>query len=46
MLAIFFDIKETVHKEFILAGETVISAYYCAVLWRLHENVRVLHPKL
>jgi hypothetical protein len=27
MLIIFFDIKVIVHKEFILAGQTVISAY-------------------
>jgi hypothetical protein len=28
MLIIFFDIKVIVHKEFALAGQTVISAYY------------------
>jgi histone-lysine N-methyltransferase SETMAR len=28
MLIIFFDIKGIVHKEFILAGQTVNSAYY------------------
>jgi hypothetical protein len=28
MLIIFFDIKEIVHKELILAGQTVNSAYY------------------
>jgi hypothetical protein len=32
MLIIFFDIQETVHKEFVLAGQTVSSAYYCVVL--------------
>jgi hypothetical protein len=36
MLIVFFDIKEIVHKEFVLAGQTVNSAYYCDVLWRLH----------
>jgi hypothetical protein len=46
LLIIFFDIKGIVHKEFILAGQTVSSAYYCDVLWRLHENVRRLRPKL
>jgi hypothetical protein len=46
MLIIFFDIKGTVHKEFVLAGQTVISAYYCDLLRRLPENVRRLHPKL
>jgi hypothetical protein len=29
MLIIFFAIKEIVHKEFILAGQTVNSAHYC-----------------
>jgi hypothetical protein len=29
MLIIFFDIKGIVHKEFLLAGQTVNSAYYC-----------------
>jgi hypothetical protein len=46
MLIIFFDIKGTVHKEFVLADQTVNSAYYYDVLWQLCENVRKLHPKL
>jgi ribosomal protein L20 len=46
ILIIFFDIKGTVHKEFVLAGQTVISAYYCDVLRRLRENVRRLRPEL
>jgi hypothetical protein len=29
MLIIFFDIKGIVHKKFVLAGQTVDSAYYC-----------------
>jgi hypothetical protein len=29
MLIILFDIKGIVHKEFVLAGHTVNSAYYC-----------------
>jgi hypothetical protein len=29
MLIIFFDIKGIVHREFLLAGQTVNSAYYC-----------------
>jgi hypothetical protein len=29
MLIIFFDIMVIVHKEFVLAGQTVNSAYYC-----------------
>jgi hypothetical protein len=36
---IFYDIKEIVHKEFILAGQTVNSAHYYDILWCLHENV-------
>jgi hypothetical protein len=32
ILFIFFDIKGIVHEEFILAGQTVSSAYYCDVL--------------
>jgi hypothetical protein len=32
-------IKGTVHKEFTLARQTVNSAYYCNVLWQLHQNV-------
>jgi hypothetical protein len=32
MLILFFDIKGIVHKEFILAGQTINSAYYCDVL--------------
>jgi hypothetical protein len=32
MLIIFFNIKGIVHKEFVLAGQTVNSPYYCDVL--------------
>jgi hypothetical protein len=32
-------------KEFVLASQTVNSAYYCEVLWQLLENVQRLHPK-
>jgi hypothetical protein len=39
MLIIFFDIKGIVHKEFVQAGQTASSAYYCDLLRRLHENV-------
>jgi hypothetical protein len=38
-IIIFFDNKGIVHKEFILASQTVNSAYYCDLLWLLHENV-------
>jgi hypothetical protein len=40
------DIKGIVHKEFVLAGQTVNSAYYCDVLRRLRKNVRRLHLEL
>jgi hypothetical protein len=46
MLIIVFDIKGIVHKEFDLTGQTVNSAYYSDVLWRLRENVRRLRPEL
>jgi hypothetical protein len=32
MIITFFDIKAIVPKEFILAGLTVSSAYYCDIL--------------
>jgi hypothetical protein len=43
---LFFDIKGIVHKQFVLAGQTVNSAYYCDVLRLLGENVRRLRPEL
>jgi hypothetical protein len=45
MLIIFFDIKGIVHKEFVLADQTVNSAYCCDVLRGLCENVRRLRPE-
>jgi hypothetical protein len=42
-LIIFFD---SIHNEFVLAGQTVNSAYYGDILWWLHENVQELHPEL
>jgi hypothetical protein len=38
MFTIFFDIKEIVHKEFVLADQTVNSAYYCEFYG---ENVKM-----
>jgi hypothetical protein len=32
MLIILFNIKRIVHREFIVAGQTVNSSYYCNVL--------------
>jgi hypothetical protein len=46
MLIIFLEIKEIVHKEFILAGKTFNSTQNCEVLRRLCENVRRLRPEL
>jgi hypothetical protein len=46
MLIIFFDIKEIVLKEFALASQIVNSTYYCDILRRLHENVRILRLEL
>jgi hypothetical protein len=46
MPIIFFDIKGIVHKEFVLAGQSVSTACYCDVLRRLLENVRRLCPEL
>jgi hypothetical protein len=46
MIIIFFDIKGIVHKEFILAGQRVNSAYNCELLRQLRENLRRLRPEL
>jgi hypothetical protein len=43
---IFFDIEVIVHKEFVMAGQTVISAYYRGALRRMLENVRRFRPEL
>jgi hypothetical protein len=46
MLNIFFDIKEIVHKELVLAGQTAKSTYYWDALRCLRENVRRLRLEL
>jgi hypothetical protein len=46
MPIIFYVIKEIFHKEFVVIGQTVNSAYYCDILWQLRENVRRLRPDL
>jgi hypothetical protein len=45
-LIILFDNKGIVYKEFVLAGKTVNSAYYCDVLWRLCDNALRLCSEL
>jgi hypothetical protein len=45
-LIIFFHIKELVQKEFVLAGQTVNSVYYCDVLRLLSENVWRLRSEI
>jgi hypothetical protein len=39
MLMTYFDIKGTVHVEFISQGQTVNQAYYVEILKWLHEAV-------
>jgi hypothetical protein len=34
------------HKEFVMEGETINSAYYCDVWRRMRENVRRLRLEL
>jgi len=46
MIITFFDIKGTVHKEFVPTGQTVNSGFYCEVLQRLCENVQRHYPQL
>jgi hypothetical protein len=43
---LFFDIKMIVHKELVLAGQTINYAYYCGVSRRLRGNVWRLRPEL
>jgi hypothetical protein len=46
MLVVCFDINGIVHKELVLADQTVNSPYYCKGLIRLRENVRRLRSEL
>jgi hypothetical protein len=45
MIIIFFDIKGTLHKESVMAGQTTNFAY-CDDLRRLRKNVCKLRPEL
>jgi hypothetical protein len=46
MHIILFDIKGTVHFEFIPQGQTVNQAYYVEILKWLYEAVRIKRPEL
>jgi hypothetical protein len=46
ILVIFYDIEGIVHKEFVLEGQTINTAYSCDILQQLRENVRRLHPEI
>ena len=45
MMSCFFDQEGIVHWEFVPPGMTVNAHFYCAVLRRLHENVRRKRPQ-
>ena len=44
-VADFFDIRGTVHYEFVPTGQTVNQVYYFEVLERLREKVRLKQPE-
>jgi hypothetical protein len=46
MLIISFGMKGIIHKGFVPTSQTVNFAYYCDILRRLRENVRILRPEL
>jgi hypothetical protein len=46
MLITFFNIKVTIHSEFIPQGQTVSQAYYVEILKRLKEAVLRKRPEL
>jgi hypothetical protein len=45
-LITFFNIKGTVHFEFILQGQTVKNAYYLQIMKQLHKAVGRQRPEL
>ena len=46
MLIVFFDIREIVHHEFVLEGQTVNAEFNCDVLHRLREDIWRKRPEL
>ena len=46
MLLTFFDIRGTVHYEFVPTGQAVNQVYYLEVLERLREKVRQKLPEI
>jgi hypothetical protein len=46
MLITFFDIKGSVHFEFISQSQTINQAYYVEILKQLHEVVHRKRPEL
>ena len=46
MLLTFFDIRGTVHYEFVRTGQTVNQGYYLEILAKLCEKVRLKRPEL
>jgi len=46
ILLTFFDIRGTVHYEFVPDGQTVNQVYYLEVLERLREKVRRKRPDI
>jgi histone-lysine N-methyltransferase SETMAR len=46
MFITFFDIKDIVHFEFILQGQTVNQAYYVEIMKQLYEPMHRKRPEL
>jgi histone-lysine N-methyltransferase SETMAR len=46
MLIVFFDIRLIVYHEFVPEGQTVNAEFYCSVLRRLREDIRLKRPEL
>ena len=46
LLIAFFDNKGIIHKEFVLAGQTINATFYQAVLNRLLQCIRWVRPEL